>query len=153
MWRMETNMTDEQVKKIGGLKKEIIDLQNRIYDKEMEIERIVVNAGGNYEGCYVEYFDGDEEYIFMKVERQNTRNGGRSINIQGPAIRLPDTPLREDEDDDEGLDTGFYDEADGITFSPAVLNGTCTETIRKITKEEMAIVLDYYINTMKENLL
>lgn len=148
---METDMTNELSEKIKALGKEISELQDQINDKENEIERLIIGTGGNYEGSYVEFYDGDE-YIFMKVERQNIRNNGRSINIQGPSIRLPDTPLREGEDDDEGLDMGSYDESDGLSFGPAILNGTRLETIRKITEDEMRLVLDYYINTMKEKL-
>lgn len=145
-------MTEEQGKKIKSLTKEINELQDQVREKEYEIERIITESAGSFEGSYVEFYD-DDEYVFMKVERQVIRYSGRHICLYGPAIRLPDTPLREEDEDDDGIDLGSYDESDCIQFGPQVLQGSSVSTIRKITKKDMGVVLDYYINTMKKNLI
>lgn len=149
---MENKMTEEQGKKIKSLTKEIDELQDQVREREYEIERIIVESAGNFEGSYIEFYDEDE-YVFMKVERQVVRYSGRLICLYGPAIRLPDTPLREQDEDDDGIDLGSYDESDYIQFGPQVLQGSSVSTIRKITKKDMGVVLDYYINTMKKNLI
>ena len=142
-------MTKEQGKKIKDLKEEIHSLQKQINEKEVEIDRVIVEAGANFEGSYVEFYDG-EEYVFMKVERQIIRDSGAMINLQGPAIRLDDSPLNEDYG---GISMVSYDESDGFSFGPKVLQGLTVEWIRKITKEDMVFVLDHYIDTMKKNLI
>jgi hypothetical protein len=38
-------------------------------------------------------------------------------------------------------------------FNTQILEGGRIETIDIITKQDMAFVVDYYINTMKENVL
>lgn len=146
---MKNKMTKEQGKKIKDLKEEIHSLQKQINEKETEIDRVIVEAGANFEGFYVEFYDG-EEYVFMKVERQIIRDSGAMINLQGPAIRLDDSPLNEDYG---GISMVSYDEADGFSFGPKVLQGLTVEWIRKITKEDMVFVLDHYIDTMKKNLI
>ena len=149
---MEKKMTKEQGKKIKDLKEEIQSLQKQINEKELEIDSVLVEAASNFEDSYVEFYNG-EEYVFMKVERQYVRDGGAKINLQGPAIRLDDSPLNEDYDECDGISMVSYDEADGFSFGPKVLQGLTVEWIRKIEREDMIFVLDYYINAMKKNLL
>ena len=150
---MENKLTSEKRKVITGLKEEIRCLQKQIDEKEIEINRIITEAAANFEDSYIEYYDG-EGYVFMKVERQIIRDGGSKINLQGPAIRLEDSPLNEDYDESEGLGTGSYDEYDGFDFGPDVLQGCITvERIRKITRDDMVFVLDHYIDTLKKNLI
>ena len=144
-------MTKELINKLDEFQEKIRQATLQINEYYCEIEKIMVTSGDNYKGSYVAYFDGDD-YVFMKVETQNIRKEGKSINLQGPAIRLCDDPLRMS-DSDDGIDIGSYDEHDGFSFGSGVLNGTAYQHIRKISKEDMAFVLDYYYNTMKENLL
>lgn len=146
---MKSKITSEQGKKIYDLKEEINDLQKQINEKEVEVDRILVEAASNFEGSYVEFYNG-EEYVFMKVELQIVREGGIKIYLQGPAIRLSDSPLNDEYD---GVGEGSYDDTDGFSFGPKVLEGYTSEWIRKITKKDMAFVLDCYINTMKKNLI
>ena len=145
-------MTREQGNKIKNLREEIYSLQRQINEKEVEIDRVLVEAASNFEGSYVEFYDG-EEYVFMKVERQYFCDGGVKINLQGPAIRLDDSPLNEDYDGCDGISMVSYDEADSFSIGPKVLLGLTVEWIRKIEREDMVFVLDCYINTMKKNLL
>ena len=149
---MENKMTQEQGEKIKALEHEINELQLQINSKDYEIEKIIVEAGANFEGSYVEFYDG-EEYVFMKVERQILRSNGRTINLQGPSIRLNDNPLHESYDEYDGFDWGSYDESDGFSFGSKVLQELTVETVRKISKKDMTFVLDYYINTMKKKLI
>lgn len=149
---MESKMTAEQGKKVKDLRKEVRSLEKQINEKEVEIERVLVEAGANFKGSYVEFYDG-EEYVFMKVERQIIRDSGTMINLQGPAIRLDDSPLNEENDECDGISMVSYDEADGFSFGSKVLEGYTVEWIRKITKEDMVFVLDHYIDTMKKNLI
>lgn len=149
---MENKLTSEERKVITGLKEEIRRLQKQIDEKEIEINRVLVKAAADFEGSYIEYYDG-EEYIFMKVERQIIRDGGSKINLQGPAIRLEDSPLNKDYEEDEEFGMGSYDEYDGFSFGPKVLQGLTVERIRKITRDDMVFVLDHYIDAMKKNLI
>ena len=145
-------MITEQGKKVNDLREEVRSLEKQINEKEVEIERVLVEAGANFKDSYVEYFNG-EEYVFMKVERQIVRAGGVKICLQGPAIRLDDDPLSKSYDDYDGISMVSYDEADGFSFGPKVLEGHTVEWIRKITKKDMVFVLDHYIDTMKKNLI
>lgn len=149
---MENKMTEEQGGRMKALRKEIDELQEQVKKREYEIERIIVESAGDFEGSYVEYFTGDD-YVFMKVEQQTTRYSGRHVYLQGPAITLPDTPLLEKENDDDGIDEGAYYEVDDIYFTPSVLRGSSVETIRKISKEDMLKVIDYYVDALKKNLV
>lgn len=144
-------MTEDNKKKYDEYQERVRQLNQEINECYCEMDRIIVESGDDFRGSYVMYFDG-EDYVFMKVEMQNTRNEGRSINLQGPAIRLCDDPLSTPKDD-EGIDMGSYEERDGITFGSGVLEDTSYQYIRKITKKDMATVLDYYYRTMKENIL
>lgn len=149
---MENKLTSEERKVITGLKEEIRRLQKQIDEKEIEINRVLTEAAADFEDSYIEYYDG-EEYVFMKVERQIIRDGGSKINLQGPAIRLEDSPLNKDYEEDEELGMGSYDECDGFSFGPKVLQGLTVERIRKITRDDMVFVLDHYIDAMKKNLI
>ena len=145
-------MTTEQGKKIKDLREEVYSLQKQINEKEAEIDRVLIETASNFEDSYVEFYNG-EEYIFMKVERQIIRDSGIKINLQGPAIRLDDNPLDEDYDMGDGIAIASYDVSDGFSFGPKVLEGHTVEQIRKISKEDMALVLDHYIDTIKKNLI
>jgi hypothetical protein len=149
---MESKLTEEQGKKIKDLKEEIQSLQKEINEKEVEVERVIVESKANFADSYVEFYDG-EDYVFMKVERQIVRAGGAKIYLQGPAIRLDDDPLSESYNDYDGISMGSYDENDGFSFGLKVLEDCTVEWIRKISKEDMIFVLDYYINTVKKNLV
>lgn len=144
-------MTEEQTKKLDEYKEKVRQLNQQLNECYCEMDKIIVESGDDFRGSYVAYFDGDD-YVFMKVERQNIRNNGKNINLQGPAIRLCDDPLSAPKDDD-GIDIGSYDEHDGFSFGSGVLEGKTYEHIRKISKKDMSRVLDYYYNSMKENLL
>jgi hypothetical protein len=88
----------------------------------------------------------------MNVERQIIRDNGSTVVLVGSSLILSDDPLCF-QDNDEGIDFGIYKEDDEIMFNTQVLEGGRIETIDIITKQDMAFVVDYYINTMKENVL
>ena len=149
---MESKMTKEQGERINVLKEDIRVLQIQINEKMEEIDRTFVEAGADFENSYVEFYNG-EEYVFMRVERQIIRSGGCVINLKGPSIRLNTNPLDEDYEEGDGFDWGSYDETDDFSFGPQVLQGLTIESIHKITKKDMTFVLDYYMNTLKKNLI
>lgn len=149
---MKNKPTNDTGKLIFDLKEEILQLQNKIDKKKIEIDRILFEADGDFEGCYVEFYDG-AEYIFMKVERQIIRDNGSKINLQGPAIKLDDSPLNEDYDYDGELGMGSYDYNEGFTFPVIVLDGNKFQRIRKIEKDDMVFVLDHYVDVLKKNLI
>jgi hypothetical protein len=144
-------MTEDNKKKYDEYKEKIRQLNQQLNECHCEMDRLIVESSDDFRGSHVAYFDGDE-YVFMKVEMQNTRNNGQSISLRGPAIRLCDDPLTAPQDDD-GIDVGSYDEHDEFSFGADVLEGEAYEHIRKISKKDMATVLDYYYRTMKENIL
>ena len=154
-------MTQEQTKKIEELRLKIASLNVEINKFESEIDTIIVGAENSFEGSYVCFYNAGEEFVFMKVERQYNRTlpfpsheeSPVIINLQGPAIRMPSNPLLDDEDEYDGVDSAEYDEWDGITFGPQVLQGISANTIERITKEQMETVLDFYFRNVKENLL
>ena len=146
-------MTKEQEKKLDELNKKLSQLNQQVNECHYEIDKMIVESMADFKGSYVVFFDGDE-YVFMKVEMQTIRDNGYIVYLQGPAIRLPDDPTTiKSIKDDDGVEVGTYDEHDGFSLKPAVLDGTAYQHIRKITKKEMAFVLEYYFNTMKENIL
>ena len=144
-------MTQEQQTKIDELKGKISSLNIEINKYEGEIDDIVTEAGGNFEGSYVVFSHGDE-FIFMKVETQ-VLTQWHNIQLRGPALRMPVNPLLDDEDMYDGTDSGAYDEWDSLTINTGTLLGVTTQTIEKITKEQMETVLEFYVRNMKENLL
>lgn len=144
-------MTEENKKKLAELEETLRVLNQAVNRCQCSIAEIVTDEGADFEGSYVVYFDGDD-YVFMKVEMQNIQGVGRIINLQGPALRLSGNPLERDEDDDD-IDYSNYDESDGFIFTSSTLTEESCDTIKKITKEEMEKVLDYYTNLLKEKLL
>ena len=144
-------MTQEQQNKIDELKEKISSLNIEINKFEAEINDIVAEAGGNFEDSYVVFYHGDE-FIFMKVEKQ-VLTQHHNIQLQGPALRMPANPLLDDEDIYDGTDSGAYDEWDNLFINTRTLLGMTTQTIEKITKEQMETVLDFYFRNVKENLL
>lgn len=144
-------MKEEDKKKLEELQETLRTLNQAVNKCQCSIAKIITDEGADFEGSYVVYFDGDD-YIFMKVELQNIRGDGHIINLQGPALRLSGNPLERDEDDDD-IDYSSYDESDGFSFTSSTLTEESCDTIKKITKEEMEKVLDYYANLLKEKLL
>ena len=149
---MENKMTNEMERKINDLRGEIQELQKQISKKEAEIHRILTEMSVDFENDYVEFYNGDE-YVFMKVENQIIRDAGSTIILKGPAIRLDDSPLREHFVDYNEIGMAYYNSYDSLMFTPEVLEERTIDRIRKITKDDMAFVLDNYINTIKKNLL
>lgn len=147
---MENKLTSEQEKKIGALREEIHALQKQANSKEAEINHILLEVSLDFKDSYVEFFSGDE-YVFMKVERQIIRDAGAQISLAGPAILL-DTDLV-GKNRGEEINSGIYEEEYAFAFSPKILLGVDFKWIRKITQDEMSLVLDYYMNTMKKNLI
>jgi hypothetical protein len=154
-------MTQEQTKKIEELRQKIASLNVEINKCEAEIDNIIVGAENSFDGSYVCFYNAGEEFIFMKVEKQYNRTppfpspeeSPVIINLQGPAIRMSANPLLDDEDEYDSVDCAEYNEWDGITFGPKVLQGTSANTIERITKKQMETVLDFYFRNVKENLL
>ena len=144
-------MKEEDKKKLEELQETLRTLNQAVNKCQCSIARIITTEGADFEGSYVVYFDGDD-YIFMKVELQNIRGDGHIINLQGPALRLSGNPLERDEDDDD-IDYSNYDESDGFSFTSSALTEESYDIVKKITKEEMEKVIDYYANLLKEKLL
>ena len=146
-------MIDSQtiIKKLEQLRAEVSKLNTEANAKEAEIQNLILGSIANFEGSFVRFYDGTN-YVFMNVERQIIRENGSTIVLVGPSLTLSDDPLCF-QDDDDGIDFGIYKEDDEIEFNTKVLEGGRIETIDIITKHDMAFVVDYYINTMKENVL
>ena len=146
-------MIDDQtiVKRLEQLRAEVSKLNAEINAKEAEIQNLILSSGTDFENSFVRFYDGTN-YVFMNVERQIIRDNGSTVVLVGSSLTLSDDPLCF-QDNDDGIDFGIYKEDDEITFSTQVLEGGRIETINTITKHEMAFVVDYYLNTMKENVL
>jgi hypothetical protein len=146
-------MIDSQtiIKKLEQLRAEVSKLNTEANAKEVEIQNLILNSIANFEGSFVRFYDGTN-YVFMNVERQIIRENGSTIVLVGSSLTLSDDPLCF-QDDDDGIDFGIYKEDDEITFNTQVLEGGRIETIGIITKHDMAFIVDYYFNTMKENVL
>lgn len=151
-------MTKKEVaEKIDSLTNELQELKAKAIEKENEIDRIIISEyDGDFVGSYVEFYGPHGDYLYMKVQHQTIRSSNQYpyIELQGPAVRLNDSPLyARDEEDDDGIDSGAYEEHDGFAITAATLQGASSNKIRKITKEDMEYVLDYYTNTLKKNLI
>ena len=146
-------MIDNQTitKRLEQLRAEVSKLNAEVNAKEVEIQNLILNSIANFEGSFVQFYDGTN-YVFMNVERQIIRENGSTIVLVGSSLTLSDDPLCF-QGDDEGIDFGIYKEDDEIMFNTQILEGGRIETIDIITKQDMAFVVDYYINTMKENVL
>lgn len=146
-------MIDSQtiIKKLEQLRAEVSKLNTEANAKEVEIQNLILDSIANFEGSFVRFYDGTN-YIFMNVERQIIRENGSRIVLVGSSLTLSDDPLCF-QDDDDGIDFGIYKEDDEIEFNTKVLEGGRIETIDTITKHDMTFVVDYYFNTMKENVL
>lgn len=146
-------MIDDQtiVKRLELLRAEVSKLNAEVNAKEAEIQNLILSSGTDFENSFVRFYDGTN-YVFMSVERQIIRDNGSTVVLVGSSLTLSDDPLCF-QDNDDGIDFGIYKEDDEITFSTQVLEGGRIETINTITKHEMAFVVDYYLNTTKENLL
>ena len=146
-------MIDSQtiIKKLEQLRAEVSKLNTEANAKEVEIQNLILESIANFEGSFVRFYDGTN-YVFMNVERQIIRDNGSTVVLVGSSLILSDDPLCF-QDDDDGIDFGIYKEDDEITFNTQLLEGGRIETIDTITKHDMAFVVDYYFNTMKENVL
>ena len=146
-------MIDSQtiVKRLELLRAEVSKLNAEVNAKEAEIQNLILSSGTDFENSFVRFYDGTN-YVFMSVERQIIRDNGSTVVLVGSSLTLSDDPLCF-QDNDDGIDFGIYKEDDEITFSTQVLEGGRIETIDTITKHEMAFVVDYYLNTTKENVL
>ena len=146
-------MIDNQtiIKQLEQLRAEISKLNAEASAKEAEIQNLILSSGADFENSFVRFYDGTN-YVFMNVERQIIRDNGSTVVLVGSSLTLSDDPLCF-QDNDDGIDFGIYKEDDEITFNTQVLEGGRIETIDIITKHDMAFVVDYYFNTMKENVL
>ena len=146
-------MIDSQtiIKKLEQLRAEVSKLNTEANAKEVEIQNLILDSIANFEGSFVRFYDGTN-YVFMNVERQIIRDNGSTVVLVGSSLTLSDDPLCF-QDDDDGIDFGIYKEDDEIEFNTKVLEGGRIETIGIITKHDMTFVVDYYFNTMKENVL
>lgn len=146
-------MIDNQTitKRLEQLRAEVSKLNAEVSAKEVEIQNLILSSGADFENSFVRFYDGTN-YVFMNVERQIIRDNGSTVVLVGSSLILSDDPLCF-QDNDEGIDFGIYKEDDEIMFNTQVLEGGRIETIDIITKQDMAFVVDYYINTMKENVL
>ena len=147
-------MLKEQTDKIKECRIKLLQLNHEIDECYCELDKLMADSVGSFEDSYVVYFDG-ETYVFMKVEKQFSCNQSGTIELHGPAIKLCGNPLDIDvsSQEDEDIDYGSYDETDCLSFNMRVLDGNRVENIRKITKEDMEYVIDYYHKAMKEVLL
>ena len=145
-------MTEELQKRFDECKENVRQLNQQLNECYCELDRILVESGDDYRGSYVLFHETGDDYIFMRVETQTIRNEGRSVQLQGPAIRLCDNPLQMDMYDD-GIDSGSYDEYDIISFNGKALGGNGETSIHRITKKDMKFAIDYYHRMMKENIL
>lgn len=151
---MQNKMSEETLAKIKELKDQIKELNEKVTESHIELEKLLTSNNCDFEGSYVEFYSNDDdEYVFMRVKRQTNRENGAILVLCGPAVRLCDSPLLVDEYDDEGIDAGSYNEHDIIEVGLMSLSGSSAETIRKITKKDMKFVLDYYFETIRKNLI
>lgn len=149
-------MKEESIERIEAIKEEIHQLNVEIFTKRREIEKIYLVENTNFKDSYIEYFDG-ENYIFMKVERENIREEDMRVELDGPAVVLDDNPLYDPETwDDEIEDTeitdAFYDSWFHVKVLPDTLAGHTFATIKKISKEQFFEVLDSWMDTMKKKM-
>lgn len=144
-------MIDNQTitKRLEQLRAEVSKLNTEANAKEVEIQNLILNSIANFEGSFVQFYDGTN-YVFMNVERQIIRDNGSTVVLVGSSLTLSDDPLCF-QDNDEGIDFGIYKEDDEIMFNTQVLEGGRIETIDIITRQDMAFVFDCYVNAMKEN--
>ena len=149
---METKISEKDIIKINEHKNAIRELNREIAEREFEIKEIILQNGADFQDSYIEYYDAREsQYIFMKVEKQVLETYGQRIRLEGPTIALDDNPLTFQDNDDE-LQGGFYDELNYISVDTEALSKTSASSIRKISKEDMTLVLNYWVETMKEKL-
>ena len=145
-------MIDAKTKKqLETLRDEIAKLNTKINAKEVEIHNLISGSITDFEGSFVRFYDGTN-IVFMNVERQIIRDNGSTVVLVGPSITLNDDPLCF-HDDYDGIDFGTYKEDDEIEFNAEILEGEQVETIDVINKYDMTFVVDYYLRTIKENVL
>lgn len=146
-------MKTETVERINALSNEIQALNIEINKKQQEIDELYISDVGNFEGSYVEYFDGNE-YTYMKVKRQTVHLGARGITLYGPIVCFSINPLPLYVEPDDVLEYANYYEDESLFVSKAVLseNGSL-ETIRKISEDEMKAVCDKYRDAVYKNML
>ena len=91
-----------------------------------------------------------EKTLWTRLKQNKRQNGEQSQTGQQNDDYLEEI---DDEDEYDSVDCAEYNEWDGITFGPKVLQGISANTIERITKEQMETVLDFYFRNVKENLL
>lgn len=147
-------MNDDQLinlarERIAALRDEISTLDKEINAKEAEMQDLILKSGADYENKYIRFYTG-QVYIFMKVDRQIIRDS--EIVLVGPSLRMTDDPLSFENSNDY-IACGYYGEEEEIRLNSHILEGTTVETISIISKEDMMFVVDYYLRTVKENVL
>ena len=141
-------MESKDIERIEELKSKIAKLDRERAEYECEIDKIYVATSHDFEGEYVEFYNGDN-YIYMRVEKQLVSNYGFALNLEGPAVEFDSNPL----EDTESITWGTYNDVEGLYVSASLLKGTSNQTIRKITKDEMIKALDIYFSTIKDKLI
>lgn len=137
--------------RLRGLRERMDTLEAELEGCRGEFERLLLDNGADFRGSHiVRHASG--EYVFMRVESQTRRDGGRSVSLRGPALTLCDNPLTLRKGDD-GIDVGSYDEDGEITVSASSLVDAPEEAVMRITPDEMRDVIRYFARTLRETLL
>lgn len=147
-------ITEEEKKKIDTLREDIRQLDRKRTELQAEIDKLVVGGGAEFEGSFVKYHDDEDDYAFMKVERQSMTNEGRLIYIMGPVIHLDDDPLdAREEDEDPEITYASYEEDGCESIVASMLQDIDICSVEKISREDMEYVFECYRKTMREKLL
>lgn len=143
-------MKQETIEKIDKLRKEIHELSVQEYEKQQQIDQLVVQDAGDYTGKFVKFYDGNTgEYIFMKVENQKQATSGMFIVFYGPAVVMDTDPLTREEE----VENFEYFQEHSLVVNEAVFRGTSISVLEEINRDDFLSVFEIWHSTVKDEML
>ena len=142
-------MKQETIEKIEKLRQEIHELSVQEYEKQQQIDLLVVQDAGDYTGKFVKFYDGNTgEYIFMKVENQKQATSGMFIVFYGPAVVMDTDPLTREEE----IENFEYFQEHSLVVNEAVFRGTSISVLEEISRADFSHALEAAFKAARDSM-
>ena len=142
-------MKQETIEKIDKLRQEIHELSVQEYEKQQQIDLLVIQDAGDYTGKFVKFYDGNTgEYVFKKVENQKQATSGKFIVLYGPAVVMDTDPLTKEEE----IEDFRYFHEHSLVVNEAVFRGTSNSVLEEINQADFSHALKAAFKVAKDSM-
>lgn len=142
-------MKQETIEKIDKLRQEIHELLVQKYEKQQQIDLLVVQDAGDYTGKFVKFYDGNTgEYVFMKVENQKQATSGMFIALYGPTVVMDTDPLTKEEE----IENFKYFHEHTLVVNEAVFRGASNSVLEEINRADFSHALEAAFKAAKDSI-